>query len=639
MTEGLQTAVPRPSQVLPKGVRTVAYDTETSGLHADDGARVATVSVAWVEPDGKTAAWAFPFDQGPGLGKDGQPVSLFSDLEQDEWNLDEQEWEFLLAWLKEQRLVFHNAKFDLAMMRAGTRLWPGAELEPAFWWCTMTAQREIDPGYDLNPKGTLKLKPVATKLGLARELGDEILSEDEYAKRLGVWLKRNQKAGQSKRYDLAPWDLIGPYAAQDALLTILLYRWQLEVLDEGIGNPRTVAHRFRVLRALYRMEKRGIGYDVAGSLEVAGQIRNEIEQREQELPFRNTLPAAKQFFFNERGVIPYKVTEKGAASLDVEVLTKMVTDQVPWAQEYAALAKCDTALSMWYQGYPDKIGTDGRLRTEFQQTKVKSGRMSSTRTNLQAIPKGDKTIEGYPDVRQFFRAREGYRLWNGDLKQAELVVASEYAGCKLMKQMLAEGADLHSITCAEVIGGNENDENWAYKRDIAKRLTFGGIFQIGARTFQATCSKYGIFLTLEECETIVARWRGMYPEYGKAYRRSEAIAKRLGYVVLMPGTEYATRSLFGPMDYHNTAWSRRVQGSLAEFLGVWLTETEDLFAASEDADVRDSLVLTVHDSLVLELPDDERGPAWTERVADLGAKRGTELFGCQMRVEHGPWHK
>jgi DNA polymerase-1 len=622
------STIPRPSEVLPdKDGLAVAVDTETSGTHTDDGARLSVISVAYLDDNDQVVAWAFPFDQGS-IGKPGQSASLFDELDA-EINLPEAEWDWLFDWLERQRLIFHNAKFDLPILRIGTRHWLGRDLTHRLTWDTMVVQKEIEPQLSLG------LKEISARWGF---LGG---GERDHEAAVKAWLKKNKKA--AGRYDLVPWELMGPYASRDAELTIYLYLLQRNLIDEGRARPQRVAHRMAALHVLAAMERRGIGYDAGASLAVADQITQMVRELEQDLPFRNTLPAAKAYFFGDNGkggvCVPYATTAKNNPVLDIEIARKMVRDQIPYAKEYAEITKLDHARSMWYQGYPEKIGDDGRLRTIFKQTSVRSGRLASERMNLQAIPKTDKTVEGLPDVRSFFRARPGYRLWNLDLSQAELRCAARYAGCVRMLEMLEGGADLHSITTEEVMGVAPDHPKHKVFRDIGKRLTFGGIFQIGGRTFQATLSKEGIEMSLEECDLWVANWRSMYPEYGTAYRRSEQMVLHHGFVKLLPGTPFESLSWFGLRDFPNTAWSRRVQGSLAEFLQIWLIETEALLQGSPDEDVREALVLTVHDSLVLELPDDGRDEEWANRIAAAGAKRATALFDIEMKVDVGPWHK
>ena len=629
------TDIPRPSEVLPDwSGHVVAWDTETSGLFCDDGKRLSVVSVAWFEGDeDDVVSYAFPFDQGDTSGKrPNAQLDLFENP--DELNLDEAEWDHLLLWLRRQWLVAHNAKFDLHHTREGTRRWAGADLEDRFWWCTMVAQNVIDPIHSLG------LEEIDLRLGLSQE------GEDKRTKAQAVksWLKRQKlPAG---RYDLVPWGILGGYASGDAVLALQLYAWQMQRVRMSEADAGLLERRMQTLRVLYRMERRGMAYDAKASLAAAAVLRAEMREIEGQLPFRATLPAAKAYFFGDgadgRGGLnhlPYKLTEKGEPALDLEVLRKMREDQLPWAAEWGRWSDLETACSMWYEGYAARVGPDGRLRTSFKQTKVKSGRKSVERINLQAIPKENERndLEGVPTVRELFRARDGYVLWNLDLQQAELRAAARYANCKLMLQRLERGEDLHGETCKQIIGIDERDRNWKMMRDVSKRLNFGGIFLIGPRTFQATLSKdAGIELPIRECETIVEGWRRLYPEFGRAKYQCEAEVNSTGGIRVLLGTEYEMRHMFKPMDYPHTGWSRRVQGSLAEFLDIWLWEAECLLQEREGCE--EALVLTVHDSLVLELPEDG-GETVAKEVADLGSRRGTELFKIEMPVDVGRWHK
>jgi hypothetical protein len=119
--------------------------------------------------------------------------------------------------------------------------------------------------------------------------------------------------------------------------------------------------------------------------------------------------------------------------------------------------------------------------------------MSAERVQLQALPKADKyrdivtgkrlpIYEGIPDVRDLLVPKEGHGLWNLDLSQAELRVASIYARCEEMLRELGEGQDIHSNNTRTVLKVPEDAPDWKLKRDIAKRLTFGGIFQIGPQS-------------------------------------------------------------------------------------------------------------------------------------------------------------
>lgn len=592
----------------------VAVDTETTGLFPDDGARVAVVSAAW---EGGSCAWAF--DQGI---RDKRPTEQLTLEGEADPNLGQAEWEQLCEWLRtREAIVYHNAKFDLALLRAGTRHWPGVDLAHNFHWDSLLASRVLDP------KHSASLDSCAKRIGIEGKSGlDEIKA----------WLRSHRFP--TSRYDLAPWSLVEPYADRDAVMTLEVFR---EQRGRAWGREKDrIDREFRLLLTLLDMESRGIGYDAEESLRAAEILEDRATVIARRLPFEATPNGAKAYFFGEKGLTPARTTEKGAPSLDEEQVRLWVGQGIEWAEEYAQVTRLRRAVSMWYRGYPEKIGPDGRLRTSYKQAFVKSGRMSVERVQLQALPKADKyrdiktgerlaIYEGIPEVRSLLRPAEGMGLWNLDLSQAELRVATKFAQCQRMATMLAEGADAHGETCRGVIRVEPDDPSWKAKRDIAKRLNFGGIFMIGGKKFQATLAKLAdIHLPLEECEQYVRTWRNIYPEFGQAYRRAEQMAKRKGYVQLLPGTEYEIRSYFGERDYPNTAWNRIVQGSLAEFFKLWMVETEKLAPGR--------MILTVHDSVVLEAPLDE-GDGIAELVAERGAEMATEIFKTEMLVDTDRW--
>lgn len=602
-----------PSQLPdPSEVPWVAVDTETSGLHPDDGARVACVSLSWPALGAATGGYAtaaFPFDQGV---RDKLPTAQMEfGVDEEADNLPREEWDALMGFLSSSSLVFHNAKFDLAMLRVGTRHWEGVDFVHRLEWDTMLAQGILDP---LHPRG---LDATAKRLGLGAKVG---VSE------LQGWLKR--RGFDKHRYDLAPWHLVAPYVAADTEMTAELYDHQLSRVD-GRDQDRMM-RELALTRALYGMESRGICYDDAVSLEAAEELERVALGIEVQMPFACTPTEAHRYFFGELGLEPMRVSEKtGRPSLDEEQVRQWVKDGVEWASEYAQVTKYRRSVSMHYRGYPEKIGRDGRLRCTYRQGHVKSGRMSVERVQLQALPKRDKNIEGIPGVRELVHPAEGHRLWNLDLSQAELRVASQYAQCRRMLEQLAEGQDIHSNTNRQVLGIDDDDPLWKEKRDIAKRLTFGGIFQIGGEKFQATLAKLAdIHLPLQECKNMVAAWRQMYPEFGVAYRRSEQEVRADGYVRLLPNTDFETRSYFGERDFPNSGWNRIVQGSLAEGFKILLGDVEQNWPGRA--------ILTVHDSILLETPADD-GDRVAFEVAAHGERLMTSLYGIDMSVDINEW--
>jgi DNA polymerase-1 len=300
--------------------------------------------------------------------------------------------------------------------------------------------------------------------------------------------------------------------------------------------------------------------------------------------------------------------------------------------EWDAHQRASRALSMWFIGWPSMIGPDGRLRATFRQGHVRSGRLSVERVQLHAIPNRHGHIEGVPHVRSLFKAKEGHELWNLDLSQAELRIAAKQANCVRMLEMLEGGADLHGVTTTEVFKIDPDHHEWKIRRDAGKRLTFSAIFQIGPQEYQRVLAKEGLHWSLAECDRAVYAWRDTYPEFGQSFYRWMRVAENQGWIELVGGE----RAWFyvPHVDKPATAWSRRVQGSLALFVKRWLIDAEK---TCRRQGTPDALVGTVHDSLVLELPQ-ERGAEIARLVADRAERSGRAMFDIDMPVEVSPWH-
>lgn len=685
----------------------VSFDTETSGLFVDDGARVATVSVAWVDFDGEWAdiakahdnvtyrreavapdheyniiSMAWPFDQGvAGTGKpeDHGQGTLFADAD----NLDKREWEALLDWLVmvgilddgTPNLVPHNAKFDVTLMNKGCRRWPGVgrNLLPAILWDTQVVNDL------LWPLERTSLKPTATRL-----FGEEYADE---SKKVQAYLKKAKlPAG---RWDLMPWDIIGDYADMDPRLTIMLYlrqRWEIDHNEGGSwlwgkkpygglqpqDGPDAVyqyiKRRHAVMRLLTNMEWRGLPYAEIESREAAIEARKRAQQVAEKLPFKPTIDSAKNYYFGdgvtEKGVkclslVPYATTDKGAPQMTEEIVGRMLNDEMPFIKEWAEYKKATTAASMWYEGYADKMGPDGRLRTSFKQNGTISHRFSVERVNLQAIPQDYRLsshtiLEGLPTPRQLIahavkHGIPGWKLWEFDLAQAELRVAAWFAKCKKMLEMIESGEDLHTFTTKELFHIDPTHAQFGAFRQVGKRGNFSLIFGSGAPTFRGMVRKEtGIELGEGQAFQIVRAWNALYPEFGVAIEtHMNRVMRRQqrhghGWIDLLNGE----RRWFGKYEDAHKAFNQRVQPNLAQFGLDWMLRTEQIMRSAEVQRMADQdgiggagLLLTIHDSQVVLLPDNKTGDQLASAVQNAGREIWRNTFDVPGDVDAKVWSK
>jgi hypothetical protein len=634
-----------------------------------------SAKAGWEERPIISFAWAF--DQGvAGTGKpedDGQ-ATLWADAD----NLPQSEWVALLEWLRLIQdsgigMTMHHAKFDLHMTEAGVRRWPGLgfDFERAVDWDTQNGA-DLMTGWKF---GTTSLKPTSTRLWGESEDNEQQVVKD-YLK------KAKLPAG---RWDLIPWDVIGVYADKDARLTARLRIWQetvgrsqmahLDGLDGRMTVDEALGRRLRTSKMLRRTERRGLPWSVVGAQEESAKIRAKIRALEKVLPFPATLPNAKHYWFgangekNKAGVIgmglnPYDTTEKGAPMLNGLIVGKMVAEGVPHADTWRDIQKLETSLGRWYQGWTDRAGRDGRLRTSVRQNGTVSGRFSVENIQLQAIPndyklQGFEILDGVRSPRALIGegVPKGWELWELDLAQAELRVAAMYAGCKRMLDLIDQGADLHGDAAEELFDVHPGDADWGKMRQVAKRANFSLIFGVGWVKLQADIEEQtGIRLSNRDTQRLVHDWNALYPEYQQAIRNTMGVIegrqrknKGIGWIQLPNGE----RRWFKPMEETHKGFNQRVQPNLAQYGIDWWLWTEQFLMESLGDDVvvgkydneipgeyvgRVGTVLMVHDSVIVLVPEGAEGKRLVDAVQEYGKDLWAERFpGVPGDIDASPW--
>ncbi|ALY10003.1 DNA polymerase I [Arthrobacter phage Pumancara] len=675
----------------------MAVDTETSGLRTDEGARVSTVSIAWLDPDDEWAwvrseqwasgistnrheaviegwpdqrviSFAWPFDQGvSGTGKpeDNGQTTLWPDAE----NLPLPEWLALLEFIgligDSHGLDFQNAKFDLHQFRAGVRRWPGVgrDFIDQLAWDT---QNGNDLVFGFLPSTSLKGPGTATEYLWGEQESDEKHVISEYLK------KKKLPKG---RWDLMPWDVIAKYADQDARLTSRLKAVQQDrILSGGVpwmdgkqgrmDASEAFLRRMNMTRLLYRMEKRGLPFHVEQAQHWSAELKRRAAEFARLLPFKPaTLDMAKHYWFGEGvkqgveglGQPPVSTTEKGAPSLTANDVGKLIAQELPGAVAWRNFAKCQDADSRWYEGWVTKAGPDGRLRTSVRQNGTRSGRFSVEGIQLQAIPQnyklsGYEGMDGIPSPRALIGAAvaemPGWEMWELDLANAELRVAALFAKCQRMLDMIDAGMDLHGETAKELFNASEEDENWDQRRSIAKRANFSLIFGVGWATLQENIEvNTGIVLSDREAQVLVKDWNALYPEYKRAINqhmdridRRQKSRKELGGYLQMANGE---RRWFAKHEDTHKGFNQRVQPSLAQFGINWWTLSDQFISeqlTEEELEIGGT-VLLVHDSMVLLLPSD-RAKMVIDGVIQIGVDLWEQTFtGVPGGVDAKPWNK
>jgi len=599
----------------------VAYDTEGSGLFTDDGARVSACSLAWRDEDsGKIQALAIPFDQGTNgtFHGDGQaelpcgpkqlPASHAKRIGKwapaDLWapNRTPREWTYLHEWLSKQKLVMHHKKYDCLMDWAGLRNRPGTaiDLMPCVVWDTQLFQGVIEP------RESTSLKPTAIRLHLGVEEGIAPGAEGLEQEALAQWTGPKD----DPRYDLIPWNTLSPYSRLDAVYTLKLYEYQQDWLSNAAdaAKLRQLGRvDFDLAQVLYNMERRGVALDSEGLRGQAQTLHKMIGQAKEKVPFRATYPGAQKWFFGPSaegglGHLPYndKLTKTGRPQVDEEVISRLVLDEAKGATEFQQFAELQSAASKWYDPWPALAGADGRIRTCHRQSHVVSGRLSVERWQAQAMPHDYQIPEGLVPPKAYLVPAPGCELWEGDLSQAEIRVATAIAKCTPMLRMLKQGVDSHDAATKlmfyadQELAAAKQLTTWGRHRDVSKRCNLGILYGSGVKTLRATIAKFtGIDYPDDLVRGWISDWRGAFPQFAQALDGYAELASTQGYVRLITGR---TRP-FSDWEPVHKAFNQVIQGSVAEVMKLAMIEFDQTYPGM--------LLLQIHDSLVAEIPKDQ----------------------------------
>ncbi len=394
----------------------------------------------------------------------------------------------------------------------------------------------------------------------------------------------------------------GPYAAEDADITLQIYQKQSDmftlhpVLDsvyQDIELP--------LLTVLLNIERNGVKIDVAMLEKQSKQLAERMKTLEQraydEAGETFNLASPKQLgsiLFEKLNIPAKKKTKTGQYSTAEDVLQELAVDY-PLPKlilEHRSVAKLKST-------YTDKLPLQvnkktGRVHTSYNQTVATTGRLSSTDPNLQNIP--IRSEEGRR-IRRAFVAPQGYKMLAADYSQVELRIMAHLSEDENLLTAFAEGIDVHRATAAEVFGVSL-DAVESEQRRAAKAINFGLIYGMSAFGL-AKQLNIGRYEAQDYINTYFARYPGV-----KAYMdKTREQAHERGFVETVFGRrlylpEINSRNGQRRQYAERTAINAPMQGTAADIIKRAMIAVDAALILSKlDAKV----VMQVHDELVVEV--------------------------------------
>jgi DNA polymerase-1 len=283
-------------------------------------------------------------------------------------------------------------------------------------------------------------------------------------------------------------------------------------------------------------------------------------------------------------------------------------------------------LSRYSRWIPD-FYEDGRMYPQPKVAAAVTGRVLYSDPNAQGIDK-HRTDE----FRRCVRAEDGRAIVKGDFAQQELRIAAYYSRDKNMLETFANGEDIYLQTAAKLVGEPVDKDHPA--RQAAKRATLGFLYGLGTERYRQNVYKdTGERLTGSQAKKDREAFRAAFPEF---YRWQQAYGAK---------HEWETRSALGwrrvvaPDKDHKPKYTERLNGPIQSTAGDILYLTLEKLAA--DPRPGTHFLLSVHDELVLECPEEDAGEValWLKEKMGEAMEEilGEELGGPKSaEVGYGP---
>lgn len=248
------------------------------------------------------------------------------------------------------------------------------------------------------------------------------------------------------------------------------------------------------------------------------------------------------------------------------------------------------------------LGADARLRCSYVIGGTETGRLASRRsifgtgTNLQNVPKGV--------ARRLVVPAPGLTFVQADLSQAEARVVAYLAGDERLIDLFTRPVgtdgkrfDVHRENAAYLFHQGDTTHVTKVEREVAKRLVHAANYGIGPTKFQDVLrNEAGVEVSKQEAERLLNLYHSRFPRIRGWHAVVEQQLKATRVLTTPVGRR---REFFGRWsdELLREAYAHVPQSTVADVLNRGMI---DLWHALPTVDREARLVLTVHDSVMVE---------------------------------------
>ncbi len=407
-------------------------------------------------------------------------------------------------------------------------------------------------------------------------------------------------------FDKVPIDKATEYAAEDADITLLLWR---ALKPQLIPHKATTVYETLerpLVPVLARMERNGIKVDRQMLSRLSGDFAQGMASLEAEIadmvgePFNVGSPKQLgDILFGKMGLPGGKKTKTGAWATPASALEDLAAEGHELPRKVLDWRQLQKLRSTYTEALAQAINPDtGRVHTSFALAATTTGRLSSSDPNLQNIP---VRTEAGRKIRRAFIAEPGAKLVSADYSQIELRVLAHVADIGQLKQAFADGLDIHAMTASEMFNVPIEGMDPIVRRQ-AKAINFGIIYGISAF---GLANQLGIGRS--EAGEYIKTYFERFPGIKQYMDDTKAFCREHGYVE----TIFGRRAHYPDIKASNPAMrafneraaiNAPIQGSAADIIRRAMIRMDRALA---EAKLNAKMLLQVHDELIFEVPESE----------------------------------
>ena len=410
--------------------------------------------------------------------------------------------------------------------------------------------------------------------------------------------------------------------AADAILVGALAAWQREQLEARGLTSLLDDVELPLVHVLRDMEQAGVRLNVDRLGEVDERVGEEIRRLEREIwdlageEFVIGSPQQLGAVLFEKLGLSKKRRGKTGFSTDARVLQAIREEHeiVPKVERWRELNQLEKT---YLDVLPQLTDAESRIHTTFLQAGATTGRLASTNPNMQNVP---VRTELGREIRATFEAAPGNVLLSADYSQVELRILAHVADEPVLKEVFARGEDVHTATASQVlqkepVGAHAGD------RSKAKMINYGIVYGL---------SDYGLAdrlnITREEAKAFIDAYLERFSAVHAFMTSTIEQAKEQGHVTTLFGRRRQIPELRARNWQVRTLGERLavntvIQGTAADVMKLAMIGTHRALAGSG---LRTRLILTIHDELLFEGPEEEmeqvRALVEREMVAPWGPR-------------------